>query len=88
VISSDWSRWAARLDSLIAGATDDQGASSPFGQHVHPRKFDPGAAEEIGWLRVPLTFGVVDIDPQAQRIAQALLDEPDQVVVIALYPVT
>src|SRR5690606_24667232 len=45
-----------------------------------------GAAEEVGQLGVPRALGVVDVRLQAQRVAQALLDEPDQVVVLVLRP--
>src|SRR5215216_2517287 len=43
-----------------------------------------GPAEEVGQLRIPLTFGVLDIGLQAQGVAQAGLGEPDDVVVLVL----
>src|SRR5215216_604591 len=43
-----------------------------------------GPAEEVGQLRIPLTFGVLDIGLQAQGVAQAGLGEPDDVVILVL----
>src|SRR4051812_23064249 len=43
-----------------------------------------GAAEEVRELGVPVAFGVLDVGLEPQRVAQALLCEPDQVVVLVL----
>src|SRR4051812_39439546 len=43
-----------------------------------------GAAEELPQVRVAVTVGVLDIGLQTQRIAERLLGEPDQVVVLVL----
>src|SRR3954447_17382822 len=43
-----------------------------------------GAAEELRQVRVAVTVGVLDIGLQTQRIAERLLGEPDQVVVLVL----
>src|SRR5919109_4790257 len=40
------------------------------------------AAEEVGELRVAGALGVLDVGLQAQRVAQRLLGEPDEVVVL------
>jgi hypothetical protein len=41
-----------------------------------------GAAEEVGKLGVAVALGVLDVGLQAQRVAQALLGESDDVVVL------
>src|SRR5205085_7671108 len=44
------------------------------------------APEELGELIVAVALGVLDVVLEPQRIAQALLGEPDQVVVLVLGP--
>jgi len=44
--------------------------------------------EEVSQLGVAVAIGVLDVGFQAQRIAQALLGEPDDVVVLVGVPVT
>src|SRR5436190_1088445 len=44
----------------------------------------PGAAEELRELGVAVALGVLGVLLHAQRVAQALLGEPDQVVVLVL----
>src|ERR1043165_5162014 len=43
-----------------------------------------GTAEELGQLRVAVALGVLDVGLEAQRVAQRLLGEPDEVVVLVL----
>src|SRR3954464_8424817 len=43
-----------------------------------------GATEEVRELGVPVAFGVLDVGLKPQRVAEALLCEPDQVVVLVL----
>src|SRR4051812_48518579 len=42
------------------------------------------AAEEVGELVVAVPLGVLDVGLEAQRVVQALLHEPDDVVVLVL----
>src|SRR5439155_20072470 len=42
------------------------------------------APEEIGELAVAGSLGVLDVGLQPQRVVEALLDEPDDVVVLVL----
>jgi hypothetical protein len=41
-----------------------------------------GTPEEVGQLGVALAIGVLDVGLQSQHVAQALLGEPDHVVVL------
>src|SRR5829696_3572528 len=43
-----------------------------------------GAPEEVGELGVAVAGGVLDVGLEPQRVVQALLDEPDDVVVLVL----
>src|SRR4051794_2751297 len=43
-----------------------------------------GAPEELGELGVVLALGVLDVGVQSQDVAQGLLGEPDDVVVLVL----
>src|SRR5204863_6014521 len=43
-----------------------------------------GAAEELGEIRITIALGVLDVGLQAQHVREALLDEPDDVVVLVL----
>jgi hypothetical protein len=47
-----------------------------------------GAAEQARCLVVTVSLGVLDVGLQAQDVVQALLGEPQQVVVQSLVPVT
>src|SRR5438105_388858 len=42
------------------------------------------APEQVGELGVAVALGVLDVGLEAQRVAQALLGEPDEVVVLVL----
>src|SRR5215210_7560698 len=41
-------------------------------------------AEQVGEFAVAVAVGVLDVGLQAERVAQALLGEPDEVVVLVL----
>src|SRR5215213_8336082 len=43
-----------------------------------------GSPEEVGQIRVVLPLRVLDVGLESQDVAQALLDEPDDVVVLVL----
>jgi hypothetical protein len=46
------------------------------------------AAEEVRELGIPVPLGVLDVGLESQRVREALLCEPDDVVVLVLVPVT
>src|SRR5215216_8007440 len=72
---------AASWAELLSLPTVSAAAACPARRPCGSR---PGPAEEVGQLRIPLAFGVLDVGLQAQGVAQAGLGEPDDVVILVL----
>src|SRR4051794_481971 len=76
-------------DRLLPVRRRRSGAGDPAGQQLLAHLAALAAlglrlAEQFNELLIPVALGVLDVALQPQRVAQGLLGEPDQVVVLVL----